>query len=173
MTAHIAGRLVLPDRVVAGRITVENGRIASIEPRSADAHGPYVAPGFIDAHVHGWGGHDAMGSPDDLHGMARALVRHGVTSFLPTAVSAPVERLAAFAATVRSSSRAIAEGADAAEPLGVHLEGPFLSPSRAGVHDPAFLRSPADTTTAELEPLLDGLRLMTIAPELPGAIATI
>src|SRR5215208_3291446 len=117
MTAHIAGRLVLPDRVVAGRITLENGRIASIEPRSADSRGPYIAPGFIDAHVHGWGGHDAMGSPDDLHGMAP----QGVPASPPTAASPPGGRRAASPAPARSSPGATAEGADAAEPLGVHL----------------------------------------------------
>jgi N-acetylglucosamine-6-phosphate deacetylase len=172
VTAHVAGRLVLADRVVPGRVTLDDGRIASIEPRSADSGGPYVSPGFIDAHVHGWGGHDAMGSRDELQAMARALLGHGVTSFLPTAVSAPFERLAAFAATVRSAARVAGVGA-AAQPVGFHLEGPFLSPSRAGVHDPSFLRSPAETTPDELDPLLDGLRLMTIAPELAGSIAMI
>ena len=53
--------------------------------------GPYVAPGFVDVHVHGWGGHDAMGDRAALDGMARGLLRRGVTSFLPTAVSAPLD----------------------------------------------------------------------------------
>ena len=87
----VGGRLVLDDRVASGRLTIEDGRIAAIalddEPA---ADGPYVAPGFVDVHVHGWGGHDAMGDRAALDGMARRLLRRGVTSFLPTAVTAPL-----------------------------------------------------------------------------------
>src|SRR6266550_2861204 len=94
--AVVSGRLVLHDRVVAGRIGVADGRIESVEEdaRDREPQGPYIAPGFIDLHVHGWGGHDAMGQADDLDGMARALLRHGVTSFLPTAVTSPLPQLA-------------------------------------------------------------------------------
>jgi N-acetylglucosamine-6-phosphate deacetylase len=163
------GRLVLDDRVASGRIEIEDGRIAAVElddrPR---IDGPWLAPGFVDVHVHGWGGHDAMGDATALDGMARSLLRHGVTSFLPTAVTAEMATLAAFAERVRNW-RPDAP-ADGAEPLGSNLEGPFLAESHHGAHDPALLRAPADVTDVELRPLLDGLRLVTVAPELPGAI---
>ncbi len=108
-----------------------------------------------------------MGDSAALDGMARRLLRRGVTSFLPTAVSAPQEELAAFAERVRTwRGRAPADGAD---PLGFNLEGPFLAASQRGAHDPAHLQLPAATAPATLEPLIDGLRLITIAPELPGA----
>ena len=193
---EVVGRLVLDDRVAAGRIVVEDDRIAAIDagpdagpadPRPADTasarsahaepdarsgtgpgHGPFIAPGFVDVHVHGWGGHDAMGDPSALDGMARALARHGVTAFLPTGVTAPLDELARFADRVRGWTREAPD--DGATPLGFNLEGPFLAAARKGAHDPTHLRAPADVDAAAIEPLLDGLRLITIAPELPGAI---
>jgi N-acetylglucosamine-6-phosphate deacetylase len=170
MTAEtITGRLVLDDRVVPGLLTIEDGRIATItiERDAGDAGSPYLAPGFVDVHVHGWGGHDAMGDAAALDGMARALLRRGVTSFLPTAVTAPIGALQAFAERVRSWIPDAPR--DGAEPLGFDLEGPFLAEARRGAHDPTHLRSPADVERAEIEPLVDGLRLVTVAPELPGA----
>ena len=86
----VAGRLVLDDRVAPGRLTVEHGLIAAVDADVADVpvDAPYIAPGFVDVHVHGWGGFDAMGDRAALDGMARALLKRGVTSFLPTALSA-------------------------------------------------------------------------------------
>jgi N-acetylglucosamine-6-phosphate deacetylase len=174
-TTSVRGRLVLEDRVVAGQIGVEADRIAWVEPEPdggrVDETLPYLAPGFVDVHVHGWGGHDAMGAIADLDGMARALLRRGVTSFLPTAVSAPLDELAAFADRVRSWSPDAP--VDGAQPLGFNLEGPFLAPGRRGAHAAAHLLAPADVGEARIRPLLDGLRLITIAPELPGALETI
>jgi N-acetylglucosamine-6-phosphate deacetylase len=134
----VRGRLVLDDRVAPGSITIEDGRIVSIElDDGLPAEGPFIAPGLVDVHVHGWGGHDAMGDSAALDGMARRLLRRGVTSFLPTAVTAPLDALVAFAERVRTwlPDAPI----DGAEPLGFNLEGPFLAAARRGAHDPAFL----------------------------------
>jgi N-acetylglucosamine-6-phosphate deacetylase len=164
----VSGQLVLDDRVVPGRVSVEDGRITAVELDVGVADdGPYIAPGFVDVHVHGWGGHDAMGDRAALDGMARALLRRGVTSFLPTAVSAPLADLVAFTDRVRTWMPDAP--ADGAEPLGTNLEGPFLAAGRRGAHDPAHLRIPADVPRHQLEPLVDGLQLITIAPELAGA----
>jgi N-acetylglucosamine-6-phosphate deacetylase len=162
------GRLVLDDRVASGRVTIEGGRIAAIDLDEAPAtDGAYLAPGFVDVHVHGWGGHDAMGDRSALDGMARQLLRRGVTSFLPTAVTAPFGELVAFAERVR---RWLPDApVDGAEPLGFNLEGPFLAAARRGAHDPTHLLVPGDVPRPMLEPLVEGLRLLTIAPELPGA----
>jgi N-acetylglucosamine-6-phosphate deacetylase len=169
-TSVLAGRLVLDDAVIAGRISVDGDRIVDVTPDEA-ASGPLISPGFVDLHVHGWGGHDAMGDTAALDGMARVLLRHGVTSFLPTAVTAPLPTLVAFADRVREwMGNAPPDGA---EPLGFNLEGPFLARERRGAHHPEFLRLPADVARAELEPLLEGLRLTTVAPELPGALQLI
>ena len=165
----VSGRLVLDDRVVAGRIAIEDARIAAVDfdddPTATD--GPFITPGFVDVHVHGGGGHDAMGGRQALDGMARHLLRHGVTAFLPTAVTAPLDALAAFTHTVRAWLPDAPP--DGAEPLGFNLEGPFLAPGRRGAHDPAHLQVPAAVPHTTLEPLVDGLRVITIAPELPGA----
>ncbi|HSS35231.1 MAG TPA: N-acetylglucosamine-6-phosphate deacetylase [Patescibacteria group bacterium] len=171
-TTGVRGRLVLADTVASGRITIADGRIVAIDlDDGAAADGPFVAPGFVDLHVHGWGGHDAMGDVAALDGMARGLLRRGVTSFLPTAVSAPLDALTLFADRVR---RWLPDApSDGAEPLGFNLEGPFLAHARRGAHDPAHLLVPAETPRAALDPVLDGLRLTTIAPELPGALELI
>ncbi|HUP55799.1 MAG TPA: N-acetylglucosamine-6-phosphate deacetylase, partial [Methylomirabilota bacterium] len=82
----LSGTLVLDDEVANGRITIEGDQIIAVDLEDGPAtDGPYLAPGFVDVHVHGWGGHDAMGDRTALDGMARSLLRRGVTSFLPTA----------------------------------------------------------------------------------------
>jgi N-acetylglucosamine-6-phosphate deacetylase len=174
----VTGRLVLDDRVASGRIEIQDGQIAAVriddsvaDADAADRGVGLIAPGFVDVHVHGGGGHDAMGGADALDGMARHLLRHGVTSFLPTAVAAPLDRLTAFADRVRHWLPVAPD--DGADPLGFNLEGPFLAGARRGAHDPAHLRAPADVPLAVIEPLVDGLRLITIAPELPGALELI
>jgi N-acetylglucosamine-6-phosphate deacetylase len=169
--SRVRGRIVLEDRVVAGEITTDNGAIAAIQPDDKAGFGPLIAPGFIDVHVHGWGGHSAMAGPPALDGMARALLRRGVTSFLPTAWTEPLDALVAFADDVRAWLPAAP--ADGAGALGFNLEGPFLSPARKGAHEGAHLRIPADVPPDQLQPLLEGLRLTTIAPELPGALELI
>ena len=118
----VRGRLVLDDHVATGSVTIADGVIADVSLGhgvGAAADAPYLAPGFVDVHVHGWGGHDAMGDAAALDGMARALLRRGVTSFLPTAVSAPLPALVEFAARVRAWMREAP--ADGAEPLGVRV----------------------------------------------------
>lgn len=167
----VRGRLVLDDRVEPGRITVEGGLIAAVEPDPAEASGPWIMPGFVDVHVHGWGGHDAMRSAAALDGMARALLRRGVTSFVPTAVTAPLAELRGFADRVRTWLPGAPE--DGSAPLGFNLEGPFVSPERVGAQNPEFVRAPAETPVEELVPLVDSFRLTTIAPETPGAIELI
>jgi N-acetylglucosamine-6-phosphate deacetylase len=166
----ISGQLVLADAVQPGHLVIEDGRITAIEVDvggGATAAGPLIAPGFIDTHVHGWGGHDAMDGPAALDGMARALARRGVTSFVPTSVTATFERLTAFADSVRAWMPSAAQ--DGAQPLGFNMEGPFLAPARRGAHPDALLRHPADLDEDRLATFTDGLRIMTIAPELRGA----
>ena len=168
---RVNGRLVLEDRVVPGRLSIEDGRIVAVEPDEAASGGPLVCPGFVDVHVHGWGGHDAMGGPDALSGMARALLRRGVTSFLPTAVTAAIETLQSFADDARAwMPQAPADGA---EPLGFDLEGPYISREKKGAQNPAFIQVPAQADRGRLETLLDGLREITIAPEVDGGIEMI
>jgi N-acetylglucosamine-6-phosphate deacetylase len=172
MTAVVGGRLVLEHEVVAGRLRIADGRIAAIERDDTEAAGPFIAPGFVDVHVHGFGGHDAAGDRAALDGLARALLRRGVTAFLPTAVTAGLDDLAGFAARVRDWTPL--SPPDGATPLGFNLEGPFISSARAGAQNPAFIRSPAGLDLeAAVGPLLDGLRVMTVAPEIEGGLELI
>ena len=164
----VRGRLILDESIVPGRAHIEDGRITAIEPDDAEQNGPFVAPGFVDLHVHGWGGFDAMGSRADLDGMARALLRRGVTSFLPTAVTAGLGALEAFADRVRDWMPG--EPADGAAALGFNLEGPFISPDRKGAQNPAFIAIPAGVPRQALQALLPGLRVMTVAPEVEGGL---
>jgi N-acetylglucosamine-6-phosphate deacetylase len=167
----VGGRLVIGDRVMPGRVVADDGVIAEVVPDAAYGAGPFIVPGFIDVHVHGWGGHDATGDDAALSGMARALLRQGVTSFLPTAPTLAAAELPRFAERVRAWMPAAPS--DGAEPLGFNLEGPFIAPARKGAHDPALLRTPAELDPAIIDAVLDGLRIMTIAPELPGSLALI
>ncbi len=132
---------------------------------------PSSRPDFVDVHVHGWGGHDVMGGPEALDGMARALLRHGVTSFLPTGVTSPLPVLHAWADRVRAWIPAAP--ANGAEPVGFNLEGPFLSQAKKGAHNPTLLLNPADVAWSDIEPLVEGLSVMTVAPEIPGGLELI
>ena len=168
MTETISGRLVLEEGELRGHLlTDDDGRIAAIEPDPEASADVLVVPGFIDVHVHGWGGHDAMDGPAALTGMARALARRGVTSFLPTSVSATFADLSEYAESVR---RWMPDApGDGAAPLGFSMEGPFLAEERKGAHPTELLRHPADLDETTLATFLEGLRIMTIAPELRGA----
>jgi N-acetylglucosamine-6-phosphate deacetylase len=169
----IAGRLVLDDRVASGRLAIEDGVIAAVETDGAQEQlaAPFVMPGFVDVHVHGWGGHDAMGGREALDGMSRTLLRRGVTSFLPTGVTSAIPDLVRFAETVRDWMPDAPT--DGARPLGFDIEGPFISQPKRGAHPPALVRSEVDVPFEELQPLVEGLRIMTVAPEIPGGLGLI
>jgi N-acetylglucosamine-6-phosphate deacetylase len=168
----VEGRLVLDDRVAHGRVAIEDAVIVSVEvdDRPNDA-AQYIVPGFVDVHVHGWGGHDAMGGREALDGMARALLRRGVTSFLPTGYTQPWQKIVDFANTARAWS--VDAPDDGADPLGFNLEGPFVAPARKGAHEPSLLRTPAEIGLDAVNAVLEGCRVMTVAPELPGALELI
>jgi len=170
-TAPLSGRLVLDDAVVPGRLVMDGATIVAVEPDPSAVGGPFITPGFVDLHVHGYGGHDAMHGPAALDGMARALLRRGVTAFLPTAVTAALDTLDRFAADVRGWMPAAP--ADGADPLGFNLEGPFISPRRAGAQDAAHIASPLEVPRSRLEGWLDGWRITTVAPEIDGGLELI
>jgi N-acetylglucosamine-6-phosphate deacetylase len=165
---ELRGRLVVDDAIVPGVVSIEDGRIAAVTPDPSAAGGPHIAPGFVDLHVHGYGGHDAMGDGAALTGMARALLRRGVTSFLPTAVTAALDTLDAFAVAVRTWLPAAPD--DGASPLGFNIEGPFISRRRPGAQNQAHIAEPAAVPFERLEAWVEGWRITTVAPEVPGAL---
>ena len=128
------------------------------------APGEIIAPGFIDLQVNGYAGHDAAAGADSIAALSDALPATGVTAFLPTLISAPVEVGADFAATVGAASEA-----QGARVLGAHIEGPFLNPSFRGAHLRAHLAEPTPENVDVIEAARP--RLVTLAPELPGALA--
>jgi N-acetylglucosamine-6-phosphate deacetylase len=137
-----------------------------------DAEGNYVVPGFIDIHVHGSKGADALdATPEALETMGRFFVTRGVTGFLATTITAPQERLLATLACVRSV-RANG-GLSGAEVLGAHIEGPFLNPEQKGAHPEELIFLP---TPERYQPYLeyaDVMSMMTLAPECEGAVGLI
>lgn len=188
MLALTANALFTPlDRIEQPVVLIDDGEIVSISSRSAaelpsraehlDFGDAVLAPGLVDLHVHGGVGYDVM--QDDETGRAafeRLLVQHGVTSYYPTTVTASLnETLRALEYLARAVEQAAKSAvANRACPLGVHLEGPFLSHLRRGVHPPEKLVAPDVKTFDRFWQAAQGrIRVMTIAPELPGALEVI
>ena len=163
-------------------VTMDGGRIARISTRSSepitqvDLEFPdcTLTPGFVDIHFHGAAGHDVMEvHPQALETVARYLARAGVTKFLPTTVTASLE--ATSYALERMADFIEAEPSpEAAQAVGIHIEGPFLSHAKRGMHPAEFLLPPSPELLNRLWEISRGhLKLMTIAPEVPGALETI
>ena len=164
-------RVVTPSGVHEGWLRVEGGRVAALGAdhqapgHTRDVGGRWVVPGLVDSHIHGGVGH---GFPDaDIEGARKTITfnrARGVTSLIGSLVAAsPEDTLAQV--------EVLAELCEAGELAGIHLEGPFIARSRCGAHDPDLLRDP---DTAEFDRWLAAgrghVRMITVAPELPGAL---
>lgn len=168
--------LFVEDGVVASVSASESREIPSTS-RVIDLGDAVLVPGFIDMHIHGGAGHDVMeASPDSLPAVEQLLYAHGVTTYFPTTVTAPLDRtllaLERLADAIEGASRC----ADAlrARPVGIHLEGPFISHARPGVHPRADLLPPTlEVFERFWEASRGTVKVMTIAPELDGARAVI
>jgi len=183
-----AKRLFTPVEEIENPVVfVQDGRISRVStrssteiPRSAsvvDFGDAVLAPGFFDIHIHGGAGLDVMHtSVSDLPRLGRFLAQHGVTGYFPTTVAAPLAATCAALDTLADAIEASARDTDStqARPLGIHLEGPFLSHKRRGVHPPECLVAPTVEVFDRLWQAARGhVRMMTIAPEVPGAIEVI
>jgi N-acetylglucosamine-6-phosphate deacetylase len=188
-----ASRILTPDEEIAdGVIVVEGGRISAVGHRDAlrlpegatdfVAAGMTVVPGFIDLHIHGAGGHDVMeGNVRALDRITSTVARHGTTSIVATTVTAStedtcrsLEGIARYIRNHETPEEPPKETRPTAEILGIHLEGPFISKARRGVHPPDAIARPSIKAFDEFVKAADGLvRILTIAPELPGAIELI
>jgi N-acetylglucosamine-6-phosphate deacetylase len=172
-------RVEQPLLLVEDHVIVEAGsRVAREVPhgvRVVDFGDAVLAPGFVDIHIHGGAGHDVMeADADGLSAVEQLLFKHGVTSYFPTTVTAPLDKtwsaLDRLANAIESASRYGESRKVRARPLGIHLEGPFISHARRGVHPPQNLLLPTLPAFDRFWQAARGhIRVMTIAPELEGA----
>ena len=175
--ALVNGCVVLPDSVASGKaVIIENGKIAAVADTAQidanlpriDAGGRLISPGLIDIHTHGAVGH-SFNEPTEEAWTAITCenAARGVTAMLPTIATAPIPDLVKcleFSRIWMSSKR------PGTQVIGVHLEGPYFSFAQRGAQDPANLRTPDDGSVESLLAHQDVLRIMSFAPELPGAL---
>ena len=168
------GRLILPDGIRDGlELVVEDGKIAEIREQSSlteaiDLRGNYLGPGFIDLHIHGALGRDTMeAKPEAFRAICDYHATGGTTSLLLTTVTAPISDIVGVLKAVRGARNNWPQIA------GVHVEGPFIAKARAGAQRAEFIRYPETHLVDQLMPFADIIKIMTVAPELPGALALI
>src|SRR5213083_1802813 len=170
-------RLIFPNGIRDGlEVVVEQGKIAAIRERSfeyrkhevIDLNGNYLAPGFIDLHVHGALGRDTMeASAEAFRSICDFHAIGGTTSLLLTTATAPLDEIVKVLQAVRDHRSAI-------RPIvGVHVEGPFISKAKAGAQRVEFIQDPSPAAVQQLLEHADVLKRVTIAPELPGALEAI
>jgi len=171
----IQGNLILPDRVEEnGLLVIEDGQLVEIveaaragrlagSPQVLDYRGCWVSPGLIDVHLHGARGKEAMdGEVESIREIAKHEAECGVTGFFPTTLTASEEALLRAITAVREASQQDLPS----EVLGIHLEGPYISPKRKGAQDPNYVREISQKELQELRSALGGLKTMiTLAPE--------
>jgi N-acetylglucosamine-6-phosphate deacetylase len=169
-------RLVFPDGVREGlEVVVEKGKIAAIREHNhartneiVDLRGNYLAPGFIDLHVHGALGHDTMeASAEAFQAICDYHASGGTTSLLLTTPTAPLESTTDVLSVVRDCRRSIKQLVD------VHVEGPFISKAKCGAQRAEFIQSPSRASVQQLLDYADVIKRITIAPELQGALEAI
>jgi N-acetylglucosamine-6-phosphate deacetylase len=175
--ALVNGQLVLCETVELGKAVIVDGSIISgiinsgelsEEIAKVDAGGRLIAPGLIDIHTHGALGHTFNEPTAEAFGVITGEnARRGVTSLLATPATAPIPNLVAC---LEFSRQWMNEAQVGAQVLGVHLEGPYFSLSQAGAQDPANIRNPNDGTVDQLLEHHDVIRMVSYAPELPGAL---
>jgi N-acetylglucosamine-6-phosphate deacetylase len=179
-TLHFhGGAIVLEDRLVEdGRVEVDGSVIRAVHSNSPavpaadeviDLQGGYLAPGFVDLHVHGGAGADFMdGDADSFRTVCRAHARHGTTSLLPTTTVARHQQHLAFLETCRRLKR---QGSGGARILGAHFYGPYFGLEARGCHPAAPVRPPVREEYEQYLAYADCITTATVAPELPGAEA--
>jgi len=166
----LAGNILTPRGFVRGTLDVVDGRIAAIDGQAVDEGAarqsgePLILPGFIDLHVHGGGGFDTMEGGAAVAEIAKVHARHGTTSMLATTMTAPMADISKAMAALAQACRTHARGG--AHVMGVHLEGPYINPGALGAQ-PDFAR-PASVDEVKALHAIAPIRLITMAPELPG-----
>jgi len=172
------GTIITPYRYIRnGTILVENGKIIAVKEGDADfpdavlidAGGKYIAPGFIDIHIHGGGGYDFMdGTEEAFLKIAELHARYGTTAMVPTTLTSEKEDLLKTLDIYESANKNNLKGS---EFLGMHLEGPYFALCQRGAQDPRYIRNPDPAEYEEVLAYSSSIARWSAAPELPGAIA--
>ena len=166
-------RCIFPDGIRDGlEVSVRDGKIAALRPETArrekgdiDLGGSYLAPGFIDLHVHGAVGRDTMeGSLDAFRAICEYHATGGTTSLLLTTATAPIKAIIDVIKAVRRSQTTLPQIG------GVHVEGPYISKAKAGAQRVTLIRKPTPQSYGPFLEQHDIVKRMTLAPEVPGAI---
>jgi N-acetylglucosamine-6-phosphate deacetylase len=192
LKAILAGTILTPtDAIENGVILMDSHRIVKVGtkekikvPASAaviDNRDRLVVPGFIDIHIHGAAGRDLMeGTPDAVSAVAHYLARHGTTAFLATTVTASLERTLHAAKglgeiiNASHSSHGASDSTAGAQPVGIHIEGPFINVKKRGAHPASQIQKPSVETMARVLDSAGGAaKVVTLAPELTGALAVL
>ncbi|TLV00676.1 N-acetylglucosamine-6-phosphate deacetylase [Dyadobacter luticola] len=173
----INSTLITPYRYLKnGTVVIEDGKIIGIHQGDIDvpnaevidAEGHYVAPGFIDIHIHGGGGYDFMdGSLEAFLGIAETHAQYGTTAMVPTTLTSEKEDLLL---SLDNYEKANALNVKGAQFLGMHLEGPYFALSQRGAQDPRYIRNPDPAEYEEVLAYSSSIARWSAAPELPGAI---
>lgn len=159
------GSVLISGDIIAA---VSEGNIVAADALEIDAKGKYVAPGFIDIHVHGGGGHDFMdGNESAFLKIAETHVKYGTTSMLPTTLTSEKEGLLETLTIYEEANRKNKSGSQF---LGMHLEGPYFAMNQRGAQDPRYIRDPDPDEYREVIAHSSSIRRWSAAPELKGAI---
>src|SRR5258705_6788207 len=171
------GKIITPYRIIpGGSVLVTGNTITAVSEGNVDfgdaieidAKGKYVAPGFIDIHVHGGGGHDFMdGDETAFLKIAEIHAHYGTTSMLPTTLSSSKEELLE---TLSAYEKANRKNTDGAQFLGMHLEGPYFAMNQRGAQDPRYIRDPDPEEYKQILSHTSVIKRWSAAPELKGAI---
>ncbi|MGI6704744.1 MAG: N-acetylglucosamine-6-phosphate deacetylase [Clostridia bacterium] len=172
------GKVITPFRMMNGGVRLRGDKIDLVfegppppkdeGDRFIDVEGRYIAPGFVDIHCHGGGGHDFMdGSAQAVLEGTRAHMAHGTTSILPTTVASTREEIYGV---LQSYEEARKQSGDGPDLLGIHLEGPYFSMEQRGAQDPKYIRNPDPEEYLDILGMSKHIQRWTVAPELEGAL---
>lgn len=170
------GKILTPYRIIEGTVLVVDGKIKEVSEGNIDvadaieidANGQYIAPGFIDIHVHGGGGHDFMdGSEEAFLKIAETHAMYGTTGLMPTTLTSELDELYNTLELYKQADKNNIKGAQF---LGMHLEGPYFALSQRGAQDPRYIRNPDPKEYMDILSRSSDIKRWSAAPELKGAI---
>lgn len=170
--------IIYLDKIEKGSILIQDGKIKEINPVNSsdtdilDGENLYISPGFIDVHIHGAGSFDTMdGTKEALNTIAKTIVKHGTTSFLPTTMTVPLEDINNALKVIKELKE---NGTEGAQILGAHLEGPFLNIKAKGAQNEKYLLAPTiENYNKMVQGCEDVVSSITIAPEVDGCLELI